>query len=211
MFSRNGKQRLNDVFEIGLYAICAVCFVYFTKRGIYSKSFQAALIVSVLLLIRGLVKWTRTALFPSLRFSILLFITLAMLLANLFGLYGVIPHLDKIEHLLSGVILSFVGLLVLRKAIRNQEVSRIPSRIGVWFALFFSVAMAGCWEIYEFATDRLFGLNSQNGSLTDTMTDIICGTAGATGTFFYLAAKARRHPFSILNPEPSPETPKTPR
>lgn len=37
-----------------------------------------------------------------------------MLLANLFGLYGVIPYCDKMEYLLSGVILCFVGLLVLR-------------------------------------------------------------------------------------------------
>jgi uncharacterized membrane protein YjdF len=83
------------------------------------------------------------------------------------------------EHLLSGVILCFVGLLVLRKMIGNQDMIRFPSLIGIWFALFFSVVIASCWEIYEFTIDLLFGLLSQNGSLTDTMMDIICGTAGA--------------------------------
>jgi hypothetical protein len=63
--------------------------------------------------------------------------------------------------------------------------------------------MAGCWEIFEFTTDRLFGLYSQNGSLVDTMVDIICGTVGAGGTALYLALKAERHPFSILSTDDS--------
>ncbi len=199
MSEKKGNQRLNDAFEIALYVISGFCLVYYTVRGVYSKSFQAFLIISVLLLIRLVVKWTKSEWFPALRFSVLFFITVAMLLANLFGFYNVIPYLDKMEHVLSGVILCFVGLLVLRKMIRNQDMTHFPSRIGVWFALFFSIAMGGCWEIYEFTTDRLFGLLSQNGSLFDTMVDIICGTVGAVGTALYLAYKAKRHPLSILS------------
>jgi hypothetical protein len=191
-------QRLNDAFEIGLYAICVFSAVYYIVQGVYAKSFQAVLIISVLLLIRWLVKWTKSELFPALRFSILFFITMAMLLANLFGMYAIIPYLDKMEHLLSGVILCFVGLLVLRKMIQSQGMANFPSPIGIWFALFFSVAMAGCWEIFEFTVDRLFGLFCQNGSLSDTMVDIICGTVGAAGTALYLVYKAKRHPLSIL-------------
>lgn len=198
MSEKKRKQWLNDVFEIGLYTICGFSAVYYTIQEVYAKSFQAVLIITVLLLIRGLVKWTRSEFFPALRFSVLFFITVAMLLANLYGLYAVIPYLDKMEHLLSGVILSFVGLLVLRKMIQTQDMTAFPSPIAIWFALFFSVAMAGCWEIYEFTTDRLFGFFSQNGSLTDTMTDIICGTLGAAGTALYLAYKAKRHPMSII-------------
>lgn len=192
------KQRLNDVFEIALYVICGFCIVYFSIKCLYSKAFQAVLIITVLLLIRGLVKWTESVLFPALRFSVLFFIALSMLLASMFGLYGVIPYLDKIEHLLSGVILCFIGLLILRKLIRKQKLDEFPSSIAIYFALNFSVAMAGCWEIWEFATDRLFGLSSQFG-LTDTMVDIICGTVGAASTAYYLVRKAKRHPLSILS------------
>jgi uncharacterized membrane protein YjdF len=198
MLKRRRYHWVNDTLEIGLYAIGSYCAFHYTVRGLYAKSFQAVLIIAVLLLIRGLVKWTKSELFPTLRFFILFFITLAMLLANLFGWYAFIPYLDKMEHLLSGVILCFVGLLVLRKLIKNQGLTHFPSPIAVWFALFFSVAMAGCWEIYEFAIDRLFGFLSQHNSLTDTMADIICGTFGATGTALFLAYKAKRHPFSVL-------------
>lgn len=126
-----------------------------------------------------------------------------MLLANLFGLYSVIPYLDEIEHLLSGLILCFVGLLVIRKMIRSQAMTHFPAPIAIWFALFFSVAMAGVWEIYEFTADRLFGLSSQIGSLLDTMGDTICGTVGAVVTALYLTYKAKRHPLSILAEEAS--------
>lgn len=192
------KQRLNDAFEIALYVICIFCIVYFTIEGLYPKTIQAILIIAVLLLIRGVVKWTKSVLFPALRFSILFFIALAMLLANLFGLYGVIPYLDKIEHVLSGVILCFIGLLIARNMIRKHELVGLPAAIAIWIALYFSVAMAGCWEIWEYVTDLMFGLSSQAG-LTDTMVDLICGTVGAAGTAHYLARKARRHPLSILS------------
>ncbi|UVI33294.1 hypothetical protein [Paenibacillus spongiae] len=196
--SRKKKQQFNAIFEIGLYAVCILSAVYYTLHEVYAKSFQAILTLTVLLLIRGMVRWTKTELFPTLRFSVLFFVALAMLIGNLFGFYGVIPYLDKIEHLLSGVILCFIGLLVIRKMIQKQGMSEFPPPIAVWFSLFFAVAMAGCWEIYEFTVDRLFGLNSQNGSLTDTMLDILCGTAGAAGTALFLAYRAKRHPLSIL-------------
>ncbi|MFC7680290.1 hypothetical protein ACFQV5_15390 [Paenibacillus sp. GCM10028914] len=194
----SGSRRYIQVFEIGLYLICSIALVYFAIKGVYSKCFQAGLIIAVLLLLRGLLRWTKTTLSPSLHFSVLLFITITMLVANLFNMYGVIPILDKIEHLLSGVILVYVGLLVLHKIIQRQGITDLPPRISIWFSLFFSIAMAACWEIYEFTVDHLFGLVSQNGSLTDTMWDIICGTIGAVCTVIYLNIKAKKNPQSIL-------------
>lgn len=188
------KQKLNTIFEIMLYVICGICLIYFTIRGVYSKSFQAGLIIAVLLLFRGLIKWTKSDLPSALRFSVLLFIAITMLIANLFNMYAVIPFLDKWEHLLSGVILCFAGVYLIKSMMQRKGVTDLPASIIIWFALYFSVAMAGCWEIYEFTTDHIFGLASQNGSLNDTMIDIICGTIGAIGAVLYLAYKSKKHP-----------------
>ncbi|MNR31841.1 hypothetical protein D3C85_1493800 [compost metagenome] len=124
-----------------------------------------------------------------------------MFVANEFGYYGVIPFLDKIEHLFSGVILCFIGLLIYSKASGGHQDGEesSSSRVAVWLCLFFSIAMAGVWEIYEFVTDHLFGLDSQNGSLLDTMTDIICGTVGATLTACYLAIKAKNRTLPLVD------------
>lgn len=195
-----GKDRWNDLFELAMYVLAGGCFVYFLVKGNGAKMFQAVLIVAVLQLIRLVVKWTKTTMFTSLRFCVLLFIFVTMFLANEFGYYGVIPYLDKMEHLFSGVILCFIGLLIYSKASNHQEGAEPPSsQVAVWLCLFFSIAMAGVWEIYEFATDHLFGLNSQNGSLLDTMTDIICGTSGAIVTACYLALKARKRALPLVD------------
>lgn len=188
--SRN--QRFNYVFEMILYIICGVSIIYFGVTGTYAKSFQAGLIIVVLLLFRGLITFTKSELSPALRFSVLIFITITMMLANLFNMYAVIPYLDKIEHLLSGVILFFVGQFILSKMAKRNGLGSLPSGIIIWFSFSFSVAMAGIWEIYEFLVDHLFGLNSQNGSLTDSMIDMICGTLGAIVAFFYWFYKAHR-------------------
>lgn len=195
-----GKDRWNDLFELAMYVLAGGCFVYFLVKGNWAKMFQAVLIVAVLQLIRLVVKWTKTTMFTSLRFCVLLFIFVTMFLANEFGYYGVIPYLDKMEHLFSGVILCFVGLLIYSKASDHQKGNGPPSsHVAVWLCLFFSIAMAGVWEIYEFATDHLFGLNSQNGSLLDTMTDIICGTLGAILTACYLALKAKERALPLVD------------
>jgi uncharacterized membrane protein YjdF len=186
------KLSWNDYFEIALYVLAAVCFVYFLIRGVLPKMLEPVLIVAVLLILRGVVKVTKAELFPALRFSILFFIFVTMFLANEFGFYGIIPELDKIEHLFSGLILCFVGLLIYKKMLGKEESTQLHPKIAIWFCLFFSVSMAGCWEIYEYITDHLFGLNSQRGSLDDTMQDIICGTIGAVLTSVYIAYKAKR-------------------
>lgn len=175
-----------------LYLICGVSIVYFGVNGNDDKTFQAALIILVLLLFKGLITRTNSELSPALQFSVLVFITITMMLANLFNLYGVIPYLDKIEHLLSGIILFFVGRFILIKMAKRKGLGGLPSNIIIWFAFLFAVAMAGMWEIYEFTVDHLFELHSQNGSLTDTMMDMICGTLGALVASFYLFVEARR-------------------
>lgn len=192
MKETSSNHRFNFIFEMILYLICGVSMIYFTVTGTYSKSFQAGLIIFTLLLFRGLIIWTKSELPSLLRSSVLLFIMITMMLANLFGMYAVIPYLDKIEHLLSGVILFFVGQFILIKMANANGMSNLPSSIIIWFSFFFAAAMAGMWEIYEFTVDHLFGLHSQNGSLTDTMIDMICGTVSAIVVCFYLFNKARR-------------------
>lgn len=188
----NNKQRWNDFIEFGLYVICGVSLLYFVITGVYAKCFQALLIIAVLLLFRGLIMLTKSELPPALRFSVLMFIALTMMFANLFSMYGVIPYLDKIEHLLSGVILTFVGLYLFKRMIKqHSEQLQISANIAICFSFFFAIAMAGVWEIYEFTVDHLFSLNSQNGSLKDTMLDIICGTVGGIMASLYLKIKTK--------------------
>ena len=62
------------------------------------------------------------------------------------------------------------------------------------FSIFFAMAVAGGWEIWEFTTDQLLGFASQNNSLIDTMLDIICGTVMGviTNIPIYLQSKGKK-------------------
>lgn len=114
---------------------------------------------------------------PILPVSIYFFIFLSMTLGKTFFFYG-IPHWDKFLHITSGLLLAFVGMVLLWSL--NAKGSKLSPAVIIGFTLIFSIAAAGAWEIWEFTTDSLFGLTAQNNSLNDTMWDIICGTIGGS-------------------------------
>ncbi len=174
----------NDYFELFLYALAVICSIYFLIRGDMQRTLQPILIILVLTVIKVLINKSRIPISTGLRFSVLAFIFVTMFFANEFKGYSFIPYLDKIEHLSSGVILFYIGSLIL-ELINKNETNKLNLKTIILFSLFFAIAMAGVWEIYEFTTDRLFGLRSQNNSLVDTMGDIICGSIGAIFTSIY--------------------------
>jgi len=174
----NKNHTINDYFELFLYALAVICFIYFLIKGDIQKTLQPLLIISVLTIIKVLIKSTKFPISTGLRFSVLAFIFVTMFFANEFSGYSIIPYLDKIEHLSSGVILYFVGSLIF-DLVNKNETNKSNLKTKILFSLFFAIAMAGVWEIYEFTTDKLFALRSQNNSLDDTMGDIMCGTIGA--------------------------------
>jgi len=174
----------NDYFELFLYALAVICSIYFLIMGDMQRTLHPILIILVLTFIKVLINKSRIPILTGLRFSVLAFIFVTMFFANEFKGYSFIPYLDKIEHLSSGVILFYIGSLIL-ELINKNETNKPNIKTIILFSLFFAIAMAGVWEIYEFTTDRLFGLRSQNNSLVDTMGDIICGSIGALFTSIY--------------------------
>lgn len=157
---------------------------------------QPLLIAGVLAGYRFLQKITGIELSPALKISILVFIFMAMFLAVEFNFYRRISIYDKILHSLSGIIFFFLGFTLFLHIAGPHETLRSNPLLAVLFSLFFAIAVAGCWEIFEFSVDHLFGMDCQKGSLTDTMGDIICGTSGATltGVFQFISLRSRVQP-----------------
>ncbi|AOR22870.1 hypothetical protein [Clostridium taeniosporum] len=108
----------------------------------------------------------------------LIFIIMAIYVGSVFNIYSYVYYYDKILHFVSGIIISILGFSIYARY--TYKISdKLKPLFALIFILSFSVAMAGVWEIWEFSTDRLFGLNAQNNSLLDTMWDIIIGTIGS--------------------------------
>jgi hypothetical protein len=123
----------------------------------------------------------------------------ARTMLNLFICFGVVigyvlntktnfPYVDIIEHFISGVVASYFAYDF---AVAFQGRSRhLSPGLASLFALCFSCFILVGWEFYEFTMDRLYGFTMQHGQipysygLTDTMIDLIVGTAGALVAMF---------------------------
>ena len=99
--------------------------------------------------------------FLPLRFHIVaqIFVVFAASVGSGMNMYTHLAYYDLVIHFLSGVVLAAGGWTLGK---------------GRLFALLFSWAGAGLWEIFEFSCDVLLNAGMQ-GASTDTMTDMIAG------------------------------------
>lgn len=114
-------------------------------------------------------------------YASIIFIALSLLFGKEFSFYEIIPFWDLLLHFLSGFITAPIG----KQVYTNLKGDVKKRRLMVIFALLFAISLATGWEIYEFTIDSLLKTNSQNGSLSDTMWDIIAGSVSAVIYVFF--------------------------
>ena len=97
-------------------------------------------------------------------------------------------YIDVPEHIFAGYMACMGGFFLCE----IMQGKKHPIKISVhsMFSLCFSVSILVGWEFYEFTMDRLYGFVMQHGQkpmsagLTDTMVDLILGSAGALCAMF---------------------------
>lgn len=136
----------------------------------------------------------------SLDFIFVLFAFGGFILGDVFDFYGKIPFWDSILHTFSGVLIAYVGFIVIKYLDKEYT---IPLSVSPMFLsiLVVSVALSigAVWEIGEYLVDDIFHTNNQqymattrgtlyNGkdtplqgheALNDTMKDLMLDLAGA--------------------------------
>lgn len=96
-----------------------------------------------------------------------------------FNVYAYVPYYDTPMHVIGGVGIG-MGVWHLGAALQQKRYWTIRSRalfIGVIVAA--TIAIAVVWEWYEFVVDAL-GVVRFQGTLADTMKDLVCGAIGGT-------------------------------
>lgn len=113
----------------------------------------------------------------------LAFVFFASPMGSVLDLYRSFGPYDKIVHFFSGILLATLGMMIisyLMKKFGSLDEGQLAKMVvpAVAFALFFSSAGAGIWEIFEFTADKVAGGAMQRG-MADTVTDMIAGNLGA--------------------------------
>jgi len=106
-----------------------------------------------------------------------LFLFGSQFLGSYLGAYTYFSWWDVMLHLVSGIMIGYVGLILLVTLDKEQLLFK-NKKIGLIILFIFAIGAAGAvlWEIIEFSGDTFLGTNAQLGSLRDTMEDLICGT-----------------------------------
>jgi uncharacterized membrane protein YjdF len=140
---------------------------------------------------------------------IVVFIYAGIFLSVQFNLYYTVFWWDDLLHILSGVIIGFIGFIVVYKINHKYSMDISPLLIAL-FSFTFAVTLGVMWEIIEFSSDALFGSAHQKwdmpeteimmgrvvqgSGLRDTMSDLIVDSAGAliTSVITYFMYKYRK-------------------
>lgn len=155
--------------------------IYLLLQGDFSKSISAffvILIIGTFIFLRKKLPFLKNGSFN----MIIIFVIISMLFGKVLNAYAIIPYYDKLLHFISGFIIAPIGynlFIYLKKDNKNKLLLFL-------FTVLFSASLASLWEIFEFASDSLFNTASQNNSLSDTMADIILGTASGIISALFL-------------------------
>lgn len=135
-------------------------------------------------------------------FVLITFAFSGFILGDVFNFYGRIPYWDSVLHAFSGVVIAYVGFIVIEYLDKEYT---IPLSVSPLFMslIVVSVALAigAIWEIGEYTVDDIFHTNNQqymestrstlydendiplqgHDALNDTMKDLMLDLTGAIG------------------------------
>lgn len=134
---------------------------------------------------------------PSLEIAFVTFCFAALIMGDVANFYSRFVWWDTLLHAISGLLMGIVGYSIINtfNRVDDNRLRYSPLFVATW-VICFSLAGGAIWEILEFITDGLFGLNSQEflagsgtfdmvhprigrDALCDTMIDLILDLLGA--------------------------------
>ncbi len=148
-------------------------------------------------------------------FILITFAFCGFILGDVFNFYGKIPYWDSILHTFSGVVIAYIGFIVIDYLDKEYT---IPVSVSPLFMCIIVVCVAlaagAIWEIGEYTVDDIFHTNNQqymkstratlydeddipfqgHEALNDTMKDLILDLGGAVvvGSIAYASMKKKK-------------------
>lgn len=105
------------------------------------------------------------------------FIVASVMMGEFFGAYDRFGWWDSMLHLSSGVIIGYIGYMILF-TMHHRDMLNVSAGVIAFLTFSVSMMVAAMWEVFEFAADELLGATMQHGN-TDTMVDIVLAMLGS--------------------------------
>ena len=177
--------RVNRIFFPFYLLLCAgMSVLYALKRDGYHLGISlGALAIPVALLL--FYRLTGLKLVHQLDFIILAFTLIAYPLGSCLDFYARFPGYDKLIHMLSGAFVSILCILLYCALKPERRIGRGDFWLALLFTFFGSMAVAGLWELAEYAINLVTGRDVQHvldTGVGDTMQDMLVCMIGTIAT-----------------------------
>ena len=181
--------RVNRIFFPFYLLLCAgMSVLYALKRDGYHLGISlGALAIPVALLL--FYRLTGLKLVHQLDFIILAFTLIAYPLGSCLDFYARFPGYDKLMHMLSGAFVSVLCILLYCALKPGHRIGSDDFWLALLFTFFGSMAVAGLWELAEYAINLVTGRDVQHvldTGVGDTMQDMLVCMIGTIATLTLL-------------------------
>ena len=175
---RNRVDRISFILSLILRFSLVIAIIISILMGEWTPLYTSILTLLLTFLPAIFEKNYKISLPAEFEIIIIIFIYASIFLGEVQGYYTKIWWWDIFLHTFSGLILGFIGFIILYVLYDKNFIKARPL-ILVIFSFSFALAIGAIWEIFEFAMDSIFGLNMQKSGLVDTMWDLIVDALGA--------------------------------
>lgn len=171
-------KKTNDILIILMIIVNTICMLL-SICGKYNSNILVCLSLYLIIFLPRIVRKFSSKVNDLIELIFLLFILFAQLLGSILHFYGIIYWYDSFMHYISGILTSFLAVIIL---ILFNKYDDNDKAFNVIFILSITLMVASLWEIFEFTTDNLLDGDAQRvvaTGVTDTMKDIICALLGS--------------------------------
>ena len=177
--------RINRIFfPLYLLLCAALAVVYALKRDGYHLGISlGALAIPIAMAL--FYRLTGLKVVHQIDFIILAFTLIAYPLGSCLDFYARFPGYDKLMHMLSGAFVSVLCILLYCALKPGHRIGRGDFALAVLFTFFGSMAVAGLWELAEYAINLITGRDVQHvldTGVGDTMQDMLVCMIGTIAT-----------------------------
>lgn len=226
LFSKVILSLCGVLFAAGIASLCIIKDDA-TQSRLAFQTFEVVLMMVLIFLPRFVNRVIHVKIPKLMEIIFVAFCFCALILGDVADFYGKFEWWDSLEHGMSGVLLGVLGYAIINtfNKVEGNKLKFSPVFVSLW-VICFALAMGALWEIMEFVTDDIFGLNSQqylttpgtfdkavplqgHEALRDTMEDLMLDLAGSlviSVIGFFDLKKQRKSIIANLTLETTPET-----